>query len=149
MLVGTPLSNPAISITYVTAPAADRRRSEGGRDRPSQPPQPRQRAGVGRRRGRGAKAIAAGGPPTITINVEGPWTKRKVQTAANSLAQSLIGFANRYTTLKASLIAQRIAIEKSQLRAFTEAEQQAHKNMASSTPRTPSPSTRSRPSRRS
>ena len=37
-------------------------------------------SGGGRRTG--AKAVAGGGPPTITITVEGPWTKQKVQIAS-------------------------------------------------------------------
>ena len=79
--------------------------------------------------GTGAKAVTGGGAPTITITVEGPWTKQKVQIATNTLAQLLITFANRYTTLKAKLISHRIAIEQAQIKTFTDAEAQAQKNI--------------------
>lgn len=129
VLVGSPLSNPAISITYVTASQQiDAAAKAAGIDHRNLRSHVSVLASGGAGTG-AAKATAASGPPTITITVEGPWTKRKVQTAANTLAQALIGFANRYTTLKAKLVSQRIVIEKSQLRAFTEAEQQAHKNI--------------------
>jgi hypothetical protein len=129
VLVGTPLSNSTISITYVTAPQQiDAAARAAGIDHRNLRSHVSVLASGGA--GTGAKATAASGPPTITITVEGPWTKRKVQTAANSLGQALITFANRYTTLKAKLISQRIVIEKSQLQAFTEAEQQAHKNIS-------------------
>ena len=128
VLVGSPLSNPTISITYVTASQQiDAAAKAAGIDHSNLRSHVSVLASGGA--GTGAKATAASGPPTITITVEGPWTKRKVQTAANTLAQALIGFANRYTTVKAKLISQRIVIEKSQLKAFTEAEQQAHKNI--------------------
>jgi hypothetical protein len=128
VLVGSPLSNPTISITYVTASQQiDAAAKAAGIDHRNLRSHVSVLASGGA--GTGAKATAASGPPTITITVEGPWTKRKVQTATNTLAQALIGFANRYTTLKATLISQRIAIEKGQLQAFTEAEQQAHKNI--------------------
>jgi hypothetical protein len=129
VLAGTPLSNPTISITYVTAPQQINAAAKA--------------AGIDHRNlrshvsviasggaGTGTKAVTGGGPPTITITVEGPWTKQKVQTASNTLAQALIAFANRYTTLKAKLIAHRIAVEEAQIKTFTEAEQQAQKNIA-------------------
>jgi hypothetical protein len=129
VLAGTPLSNPTISITYVTAPKQINTAAKA--------------AGINPRllrshvsvlasggAGAGAKPVTGGGPPTITITVEGPWTKHEVQTATNSLANSLIAFANRYTTLKAKLIAHRIAIEQAQIKTFTEAERQAQKNIA-------------------
>jgi hypothetical protein len=129
VLTGTPLSNPTISIDYVTAPRQIQAAAKA--------------AGIDNRKlrshvsvlasggaGGGAKALAGSGPPTITITVEGPWTKRKVQTVANTLAQSLINYADRYTTKKAQLISERIAIEKQTLAAFTEVEKQAHKNLA-------------------
>jgi hypothetical protein len=129
VLANTPLSNPTISITYVTAPQQINTAAKA--------------AGIDRRNLRnhvsvlssgggttgGAKAVTGGGAPTITITVEGPWTKQKVQIATNSLAQQLIAFANRYTTLKARLIAGRIAIEKAQITTFTNAEAQAQKNI--------------------
>jgi hypothetical protein len=128
VLANTPLSNPTISITYVTAPQQIKAAAKA--------------AGIDHRNLRshvsvlssgggatGAKAVTGGGAPTITITVEGPWTKQKVEVAANTLAQQLITFANRYTTLKAKLINHRIAIEQAQIKTFTEAEQQAQKNI--------------------
>jgi hypothetical protein len=129
VLVGTPLSNPTISIDYVTAPQQiDTAAKTAGIDHRSLRSHVSVLASGGA--GTGAKAVTAGGPPTITITVEGPWTKRKVQTVANSLAQALITYADRYTTKKASLIEGRITIEKQTLAAFTEVEKEAHKNLA-------------------
>ena len=42
------------------------------------------------------------GTPTISITVEGPWSRQRVEAAAESLANSLIGFENRYPDTKRS-----------------------------------------------
>jgi hypothetical protein len=131
VLANTPLSNPTISITYVTAPqqinAAAKAAGIDHRNLRSHVSVLSSGGGGG---GTGAKAATGGGgAPTITITVEGPWTKQKVEVATNTLAQQLIAFANRYTTLKAKLINHRIAIEQAQIKTFTEAEQQAQKNI--------------------
>ena len=113
VLNSTPLSNPSISIQYVTAPQQIAAAAKA--------------AGIDHHRLRShisvlasggaaasaSKAVTGTGPPTITITTEGPWTRLKVQTVSNTLAQSLIGYANRYTTLKTNLIATRVTLEKS------------------------------------
>jgi hypothetical protein len=130
VLANTPLSNPTISITYVTAPqqinAAAKAAGIDHRNLRSHVSVLSAGGGGG---GTGAKAVTGGGAPTISITVEGPWTKQKVQIATNTLAQQLITFANRYTTLKAKLINHRIAIEQAQIKTFTEAEAEAQKNI--------------------
>ena len=71
-----------------------------------------------------------GPPPTISINVEGPWTRTKVQAAANSLARSLIDYANRYTTMKTDLISGRVATEKAEMKVLQDVQRRAHANLA-------------------
>ena len=90
VLAGTPLSNPTISITYVTAPKQINTAAQAAGINPRLL---RSHVSVIASGGAvtGAKAATGGGPPTITITVEGPWSKHKVQTATNSLANSLIG----------------------------------------------------------
>lgn len=124
----TPLSNPTISIDFVTAPR--------------QIAAAAQAAGIDHRSLRkhvtvvasggataAAKAGGNGGSPTISITVAGPWTRAKVQTVANTLAQALIGYANRYTALKAKLVAARVVTEKGQLAALLEVQRRAHANL--------------------
>jgi hypothetical protein len=79
--------------------------------------------------GAAGKASTGGGPPTITINVEGPWTRAKVQTATNSLAQSLIDYANRYTNIKTNLIAGRVKTEQAEMKVLREVQRRAHANL--------------------
>ncbi len=108
MLNSTPLSNPSISIQYVTAPQQIAAAAKAaGIDHRSL----RSHVSVlasGGAAAAASKAVTGGGPPTITITTEGPWTRLKVQTVSNTLAQSLIDYANRYTTLKTNLIATRV-----------------------------------------
>jgi hypothetical protein len=132
VLTSTPLSNPQISIQYVTAPqqiakaaaaaGIDHRSLRKHVSVLSSSP-----AGSG---GGAAKASTGGGPPTISINVEGPWTRTKVQAAANSLARSLIDYANRYTTMKTDLISGRVATEKAEMKVLQDVQRRAHANLA-------------------
>ena len=129
LLTTTPLSNPTISIDFVTSPrqiaaAAKAAGINHGNLRSHVSVLSSGGTGTG-----AAKTGAAGGSPTITIAVEGPWNRLQVQTAANTLAESLINFANRYTNRKASLITQRITQEKKQLAAFAIVEKHAEKNL--------------------
>lgn len=130
VITQTPLSNPSISIQHVTAPQQIAAAAKA--------------AGIDNRRLRshvsvlasggasasGGKTVTGGGPPTIAITVEGPWTRQKSQKAANALAQSLIDFANRYTAKKTTLIADRVELEKTELATVLAAQKQARKNMA-------------------
>lgn len=129
VLATTPLSNPQISIQYVTAPQQiAKAAAAAGIDHRSL----RRHVSVlsSSASGTGAgKAATGGGPPTITINVEGPWTRAKVQTATNSLAKSLIAYANRYTTIKKNLIAARVKTEKAELAAALEVQRRARENL--------------------
>lgn len=129
VLTTTPLSNPQISIQFVTAPQQIAKAADAaGIDHSSL----RKHVSVlsSSPSGTGAKAASGGGPPTITITVEGPWTPAKVETVANTLAQSLIDYANRYTNLKTRLIASRIANEKAELATLREVQTRAHANLA-------------------
>jgi hypothetical protein len=129
VITSTPLSNPAISIQYVTAPRQIAAAAKAaGIDHRSLRSHVSVLASGGA--GSAGKAVTGGGPPTITIAVEGPWTRAKVQTVANTLAQSLIGFANRYTSMKTKLIAARVGLEKSQLATLLEVQKRARANMA-------------------
>jgi hypothetical protein len=49
---------------------------------------------------------------------------------ANSLAQSLIDYANRYTSLKARLIAQRVKNEKAEMATLLEVQKRARASLA-------------------
>lgn len=128
VLTTTPLSNPQISIQFVTAPqqiakAADAAGIDHSSLRKHVSVLSSSSSGTG-------KAAAGSGPPTITITVEGPWTAAKVETVANTLAGSLIDYANRYTNLKTRLIASRIANEKAELATLREVQTRAHANLA-------------------
>lgn len=129
VLTQTPLSNPTISINYVTAPQQIAAAAKAaGIDHSNL------RSHVSVLSAGGATAASAktggAGSPTISITVEGPWTRGKVQTVANTLAQSLIDYANRYTALKAKLVAQRVATEKAQLASLVDVQQRARANLA-------------------
>jgi hypothetical protein len=126
----TPLSNPSISIQYVTSPRQIAAAAKAaGIDRHSLRSHVSVLASGGAASAAG-KAATGGGPPTISINVEGPWTAAKAQTAANTLAQSLIDFGNRYTSLKTALVANRVKMEKSQLATMLAVQKQARKSIA-------------------
>jgi hypothetical protein len=130
VLTTTPLSNPSISIGYVTSPQQIAAAAKAaGIDHRNL----RSHVSVLSSGGPSSAAVksgATGGSPTITINVEGPWTRAKVQTVANSLAQSLIGYANRYATMKTRILTQKVASERAQLKALAEAERRAHTALA-------------------
>jgi len=64
----------------------------------------------------GSASKATGGAPTISITVEGPWSRQRVQAAAESLANSLIGFENRYTDIKRRQLQARIAAEQAEVK---------------------------------
>lgn len=131
VLTSTPLSNPQISIQYVTAPQQIAKAAKAaGIDHSSLRKHVSVLSASPSGASGGAKASTGGGPPTITITVEGPWTRAKVQTVANSLAQSLIDYANRYTSLKTSLIAQRVKSEKAQMQRLLEVQRRARANLA-------------------
>jgi hypothetical protein len=129
VLSQTPLSNPTISISYVTAPQQIAAAARA--------------AGIDRRNLRShvtvtsaggattaaAKAAGGGGAPTISITVAGSWTRAKVQIVANSLAQALIGYANRYTALKSKLVSARVVTEKAQLAALQDVQRRAQANL--------------------
>jgi hypothetical protein len=126
VLTTTPLSNSTISIDFVTAPQQIAKAAKA--------------AGINHRSLRshvsvlasGGAATAAkagtggGGAPTISITVEGPWTRAKVQTVANTLAQSLIDYANRYTAQKTDIVTQKVTLEKQQLATLTEVQTRAN-----------------------
>ena len=63
----------------------------------------------------GSASKTTGGSPTISITVEGPWPRRRVEAAAESLAKSLIGFENRYSGIKRKQLTTRIAAEQAEL----------------------------------
>jgi hypothetical protein len=62
----------------------------------------------------GSASKAASGSPTISITVEGPWSRQRVQAAAESLANSLMAFENRYTSVKRKQLKTRIAAEQAE-----------------------------------
>src|SRR6476619_8202030 len=64
----------------------------------------------------GSASKTTGGSPTISITVEGPWSRQRVQAAAQSLATSLIGFENRYTDIKRRQLKARIAAEQAEVK---------------------------------
>jgi hypothetical protein len=131
VLTTTPLSNPTISIDYVTAPQQIAAAAKAaGIDHSSL----RSHVSVLSSGGPSSAAAKTGGnagSPTISITVEGPWTRMKVQTVANTLAQALINYANRYTALKGKLVAARVVLEKSQLANLQEVQQRAQSNLTS------------------
>ncbi|HEY7259038.1 MAG TPA: hypothetical protein VH459_08205 [Gaiellales bacterium] len=62
----------------------------------------------------GSAAKTTGGSPTISITVEGPWSRLRSEAAAESLAKSLIGFENRYSDIKRRQLKVRIAAEQAE-----------------------------------
>jgi len=64
----------------------------------------------------GSASKATGGAPTISITVEGPWSRQRVQAATESLANSLIGFENRYTDIKRRQLKARITAEQAEVK---------------------------------
>ena len=60
----------------------------------------------------GANTKTGSGAPTIAITVEGPWSRRAVQTATESLAKQLLAFENRYPDSKRTLLTSRIRSEQ-------------------------------------
>lgn len=62
----------------------------------------------------GSASKTTGGSPTVSITVEGPWSRQKVEAAAESLAKSLIGFENRYADIKRKQLNVRIAAEQAE-----------------------------------
>jgi hypothetical protein len=131
VLTSTPLSNPQISIQYVTAPQQiAKAAAAAGIDHRSLRKHVSVLSSSPAGGGGAGKTGTSSGPPTISINVEGPWTRAKVQTAANSLAQSLIAYANRYTTMKTNLISGRVATEQAEMKVLREVQKRAHANLA-------------------
>jgi len=132
VLTTTPLSNPQISIQYVLAPQQiAKAATAAGIDHGSLRKHVSVLSSSPAGSGAAGKASTGGGPPTISINVEGPWTRAKVQTAANSLAHSLIDYANRYTTMKTNLISGRVKTEQAEMRVLQEVQKRAHANLQS------------------
>jgi hypothetical protein len=130
VLNSTPLSNPQISIQYVTAPQQIAKAAKAaGIDHRSLRNHVSVLSSSPSGSGAAGKASTGGGPPTITINVEGPWTRAKVETATNSLAQSLIDYANRYTNIKTNLIAGRVKTEQAEMKVLREVQRRAHANL--------------------
>ena len=62
----------------------------------------------------GSTSRTTTGSPTISITVEGPWSRQRVEAAAESLANSLIGFENRYPDAKRRQLKARIAAEQAE-----------------------------------
>jgi hypothetical protein len=63
----------------------------------------------------GSATKTTGGSPTISITVEGPWSRLRVQAAAESLAKSLITFENRYSDIKRRQLKARITAEQTEV----------------------------------
>jgi hypothetical protein len=129
VLTQTPLSNPSISIQYVTAPKQIAAAAKAAGIDPRSLRKHVSVLATGGAASAAGKGLTGGGPPTITIAVEGQWSALKAQTAANTLGRSLIGFANRYTTLKTKLIASRVKQEQNQLRTFLQVQTRARRNI--------------------
>jgi hypothetical protein len=114
----TPQSNSGIAVTFVksTATLADAAKAA--------------RLTAAKLRGRvsvitttpsaggtaGSASKATGGAPTISITVEGPWARQRVEAAAESLAKSLIAFENRYSDIKRKQLQARIAAEQAEVK---------------------------------
>ena len=93
-----------IAVTFVKSTATLADAARAAHLTASEAARARQRAGlqpVGRRHRR-QRVQDAHRSPTISITVEGPWSRQRVQAAAESLANSLIGFENRYPDVKRS-----------------------------------------------
>jgi hypothetical protein len=63
----------------------------------------------------GSATKTTGGSPTISITVEGPWSRLRVEAAAESLAKSLIAFENRYSDIKRRQLKTRITAEQAEI----------------------------------
>jgi len=80
-------------------------------------------------------ALANGGSRTsttssnINITVRGPWDKKTVATAARSLADTLIEYANRYQQAKIELLKAQIATNEQQVETLSGVVEQAQKQL--------------------
>lgn len=116
VITQTPQANPQIAVSYVRSPQVLQKAAA--------------RAGIHASLGShvsviatnpsvggtaGANTKGGSGAPTISITVEGPWSRRAVQTATESLANQLLAFENRYPTSKRELLTARISSEKVQV----------------------------------
>jgi hypothetical protein len=63
----------------------------------------------------GSASKPSGGSPTISITVEGPWSRQRVEAATESLAKSLIAFENPYANIKRKQLGARIAAERAEV----------------------------------
>lgn len=129
VLPASPLSNAGIAIAYVEAPQqVSAAAKAAGIDHHSL----REHVSVLPVGGpvNGGKNVAQTATPSMSITVEGPWTRVKVQTAANTLAQLLIDYANRYSSQKAAVVSAKVASERTEMAALLDSQAQAHRNLA-------------------
>jgi hypothetical protein len=129
VLPSSPLSNSQIAIQFVKAP---RQVSAAARAAGIDHHSLRDHISVLPVGGpvNGGKNVAQTATPTMSITVEGPWTRVKVQTATNTLAQLLIDYANRYSGQKAAVIRAKVASERKEMASLLSAQALTHKNLA-------------------
>lgn len=117
VIAQTPQSNPGIAVTFVksTATLAEAARAANLtaaklHGRVSVVASSPSAGGTA-----GSASKTTGGSPTISITVEGPWSRQRVQAATESLAKSLITFENRYSGIKRKQLQARIAAEQTEI----------------------------------
>jgi uncharacterized membrane protein (DUF441 family) len=129
ILPSSPLSNAGIAIAYVKSPQQIRAAAGA--------------AGISASKLRShVSVLPVGGPvnggknvtvtatPTMSITVEGPWTRLEVGKATNSLAQALIDYANRYSNQKAAVVRAKVASEQRELTDLLAAQKRTQRNLA-------------------
>jgi len=114
----TPQSNSGIAVTFVksTATLADAAKTSGltAKRLHSHVSVIATSASAGGTAGSATRT--SGGAPTVSITVEGPWSRQRVEAAATSLANSLIGFENRYADIKRRQLKARITAEQTEVK---------------------------------
>ena len=116
VITQTPQSNSGIAVAFVKSTATLAEAARAARPDRLEAARARQRARlqpVGGRHGR-QRVQDDDRVADDPITVEGPWTRQRVQAAAESLANSLIGFENRYPDAKRQQLKARIAAEQAE-----------------------------------
>lgn len=117
VITNTPLTNPQIAVTYVKSTSTLAQAAKAAQLTASKLKSHVSVLATNPSTGgtAGSQNKSSSGAATISITVEGPWSRQRVQAAAERLATLLITYENRYTKIKKSQLGDRIAAEKTEI----------------------------------